>query len=167
MTYKEIPNFKDYFINLNGDIISRKKGFDKILNGSRNNKGYKNYRLTNENGTFTMTLGRLLLMTFDRLPKDGEVCDHIDRNNKNDSISNLRWITNSANNVNRNSKKKYIGVYHKRHKLKNGSEATYFQAKTTVNGKSISIGYYKTDTEAHLAYIDYIEKLHNIKYKSN
>lgn len=167
-TFYEIPTFENYCVNKQGDVISMKNGLEKKLNGSFNNKGYKNYRLTNDFGTKTITIARILLMTFDRMPEINEVCDHIDRNNKNDNLNNLRWITQSANNSNRNSHtKKYTGVYYKKAILKDGSEKTYYQAKMTINGKSKSIGYYKTDYDAHLAFTEKFKEIYGVEYKIN
>jgi hypothetical protein len=163
-----IPTFENYSINKLGEVKSHKNGIEKELFGSINNKGYRNYRLTNSDGTKTLTLGRLLLMTFDRLPMNNEVCDHIDRNNKNDIIENLRWVSQGVNNSNKNSySKKYTGVYYKKAILKDGTEKTYYQTKISINGKSKSIGYYKTDYEAHLAYVKKFKEIYGVEYKMN
>jgi len=163
-----IPTFENYLISKLGQVKSNKNGIEKELYGSINNKGYKNFRLTNIYGTKTLTIGRLLLMTFDRMPKINEVCDHIDRNNKNDILENLRWVSKSVNNSNKNPySKKYTGVYYKKAILKDGTEKTYYQTKISINGKCKSIGYYKTDYEAHLAYVKKFKELYGIEYKIN
>lgn len=36
---------------------------------------------------------RLVLMAFDRMPRDGEEADHIDREPSNNRRENLRWLT--------------------------------------------------------------------------
>jgi len=165
MKWYTIPTFENYKITKCGKIKSMNT--NKELTGSRNNKGYLNFRLTNDSGVKTITIGRLLLMTFNRMPINNEVCDHIDRNNQNDNLNNLRWVSSSANNSNRSSKKKFAGVYYKNMTLKNGTQKTYYQAKIGINGKTISIGYYKTDFEAHLAYAKQFENIYGVKYNIN
>jgi hypothetical protein len=163
----KIPTYSNYEITRCGKVRSIKNGIHTELNGSINNNGYKNFRLTEDGVTKTITVARLMLMTFDRLPKANEVCDHIDRNKSNNRLDNLRWVSHSVNNSNRTSKKKYVGVYYKKNILKDGAEKIYYQAKISVNGKTISIGYYKSDYEAHLAYVNKFEEIYKVPYKMN
>lgn len=161
----KIPTYSNYEITKCGKVRSIKNGTMKPLNGSTNNKGYLNFRLTENGITKTITIARLLLMSFDRLPKLNEVCDHIDRNKSNNQLDNLRWVCQSVNNSNRSSKKKYTGVYYKKSILKNGSEKIYYQAKIAIKGKTVSIGYYKNDFDAHLAYVNKFQEIYNVSYK--
>lgn len=77
--------------------------------------------------------------------------DHINRNGLDNRRSNLRVGTISQNYANfpkkQNTKSKYRGVSFQQRK--NGKQ---WQASTTVNGKSVYIGIYKTKGEAALAY---------------
>ena len=50
-TFYKIPTFENYSISKLGEVKSNKNGIEKQLFGSINNKGYKNFRLTNANGT--------------------------------------------------------------------------------------------------------------------
>jgi hypothetical protein len=162
----KIPTYSNYEITKCGKVRSIKNGINKELNG-RIHKGYKVFTLRQNGLTKTATIARLLLMSFDRLPELNEVCDHIDRNKSNDMLDNLRWVSQSVNNANRTSKKKYLGVYYKKHILKNGDEKIYYQAKIKMNGKCVSIGYYKSDYEAHLAYVNKFEEIYKVSYKLN
>jgi hypothetical protein len=161
----KIPTYSNYEITKCGKVRSIKNGTIKQLNGSTNNKGYLNFRLTENGVTKTITIARLLLMSFGRLPELNEVCDHIDRNKSNNRLDNLRWVSQSVNNSNRTSKKKYTGVYYKKNLLKNGTEKIYYQAKISIKGKTVSIGYYKSDYEAHLAYVNKFQEIYKVSYK--
>lgn len=83
--------------------------------------------------------------------------DHIDGNKINNKLCNLRAATCGENLQNISTKTKAIS----------GFKGAYFhpkaknwQAKIMLNGKTKSLGYYKTPEEAHEAYIDGKKKLH-------
>lgn len=76
--------------------------------------------------------------------------DHVDGNKSNNAFLNLREATDSQNQYNRkkqnNNTSGFKGVsWHK----KTGR----FRAYINSNGKHISLGYYATADEAHMAYI--------------
>jgi hypothetical protein len=84
-----------------------------------------------------------------KLSKDENV-DHIDGNGLNNDPSNLRICTHLENMRNRVKKStpstsEYKGVTFNKRKSK-------WQAKTTVNYKTIHLGYYNNEVEAALAY---------------
>jgi coproporphyrinogen III oxidase-like Fe-S oxidoreductase len=82
------------------------------------------------------------LMTYGYLPTE---IDHIDRNKANNSISNLREVTRSENNLNRglqsNNTMGYPGVYYHRHSGK-------YRAEIKRDKKTTSLGYFNTKEEA-------------------
>jgi hypothetical protein len=84
--------------------------------------------------------------------------DHIDGNEANNRIANLRLATNAENGQNkkkarRDSQTGLIGVtLHKRSGL--------FRATIQVEGKRQSLGYYKTAEEAHQAYLKKKREIH-------
>jgi hypothetical protein len=77
--------------------------------------------------------------------------DHIDIDKSNNSIDNLRILTNQQNCFNTNAKGCY---FHK----KSGK----WVAKITINKKSIYLGRHKTEEEAHEAYLEAKKKYHKI-----
>ena len=82
------------------------------------------------------------------------VVDHINYNIKDNRLVNLRLITNRENTSHRKKKgsSKYTGVcWHKQ----NLNWVAYIQVK----GKNISLGSYKTEYEAHLAYQKALKEL--------
>lgn len=87
-----------------------------------------------------------------------KVIDHIDGNQSNNSIANLREVTQPINCENRhgpqsNNKSGFLGVFwEKRFKV--------WIAKVTVKKKSIHVGSFKTPEAAHQAYLEAKRKLH-------
>ena len=69
--------------------------------------------------------------------------DHINRNKLDNRKSNLRLVNNQENNWNKEAK----GYYWAKHANKWG-------ACIGLNGKTIFLGYYKTEAEARQAYLE-------------
>jgi hypothetical protein len=97
--FYEIPGHNNYVINREGVIINRISG--KILEGSINPAGYKNYRLRKDISGDTHTYGihRLLGIVFMK-PNgciDELVINHLDANKSNNNLSNLEWTTHKGN----------------------------------------------------------------------
>ena len=80
------------------------------------------------------------------------VIDHVDQNKSNNHISNLRNITNQENGFNRRCKGYY---FHK----KSGK----YVAQIKLNNKSLHIGLFDTEDEAHQAYLNKKKELHKIQ----
>jgi len=86
------------------------------------------------------------------MPSASIEIDHRDNNKSNNIYTNLRLATKSQNGSNRPGRGKlYKGVSHYKR------NDTY-QASITVNGKKISLGYFKTAEEARDAYLKGSEK---------
>jgi len=75
--------------------------------------------------------------------------DHIDRNKLNNSIENLRVVTHTQNQWNRNGK----GYYFRKGK---------YAARIIVDGKHKHLGLFETEYEAHQTYLDAKAKYHVI-----
>ena len=93
---RPIANYPGYYISVDGEVYStvRKKGvFRRKYTLCRD--GYKRLRL--KKGGETIRLHREVLKTFDRLPKEGEICRHLDGNPSNNNIWNLKWGTPKEN----------------------------------------------------------------------
>lgn len=98
MIIKPIPNYPDYLITDHGDVFSNK--FDKIrkLKPSNDGKGYYSVVLCTNGKTKKFKVHTLVLMTYDRMPKEGEMCRHFpDDTKSNNHISNLQWGTAKEN----------------------------------------------------------------------
>ena len=86
-----------------------------------------------------------------------KMLDHIDRDNDNNVISNLREANYSQNNANRskvkNSSSKYIGVYKPKGRKK-------WRAVVSIEGKMVCLGSFNTEEEAAQVRDKKAKKLH-------
>ena len=80
-----------------------------------------------------------------------QVIDHIDRNTSNNTVSNLRIVTNQQNLFNTNAK----GYSWDKHAKK-------WKAYIALNSKHIHLGLFATEDEARTAYLIAKEKYHVI-----
>jgi len=161
--WKDIPGFEGYQASNLGRIKSLKCGKEKLIGYTvyKNPKYLK--RQVNINQRCT-SVGVFVLMTFDRLPNEGEECDHIDRNPQNNCLENLRWVTRSVNQINKSAygKSKYKGVYYKTQKNKEGNSLII--SRISINGKQLYLGVFKTEEEAYEAYKQAFKKHHGYEW---
>jgi hypothetical protein len=155
--WKEIPGFEGYQASNLGRIKSFKGGKEKFIGSTSITKnGY--IRCTVFLKGINFNVGRCILMTFNRMPNEGEQCDHIDRNGLNNRIDNLRWVTFQENQLNKktwgNSSLKGVSYCTTSYKRKDGSvgKSTSIKSQITINGQRIHLGYFKTEDEAHKVY---------------
>ena len=142
-----IPGFEDYGISEEGEVYSyRWKRF--II--PYMNKGYYKVHLTKDEKRYLKLLHRLMADTYIPNPDNLLFVDHVDRDTKNNSISNLRWVTHQENMMNAsktkgNTSSLYKGVsWHKRDKK--------WKSQIMINGKNIYLGYFNNEIEAARAY---------------
>lgn len=91
----DIPDYPGYDIHSDGRVYSHKT--DKFLSLSRTTVGYVKVRLYNESGGKTFLVHRLVAKAFLGDHSDTlDVC-HIDSNQLNNDVSNLRWGTKKSN----------------------------------------------------------------------
>lgn len=130
----------DYYVSNYGRIYSKKN--EKILKQNLNGRGYLRVSicLKDENGKakkITSKIHKLVAGTFLKKIKDTYVVDHIDRNKLNNKLSNLRYVSISDNNRNRDVKGSLIITKHETYRV-------YFNK---LNGERIS-STFKTEDEA-------------------
>ena len=87
--YIPIPQYETYGIDVNGNIIDFRTGKKKIA--YLHPEGYYRIQLINPSGTNTLSVSRLVGLTYLENPNNLETIDHIDRNKSNNNVSNLRW----------------------------------------------------------------------------
>ena len=87
-------------------------------------------------------------LEFGEIPED-KVIDHINRNNLDNRLKNLRLASRSDNSRNICRGKKYIGI------VKDKSCKERWKAVIKHNGKSVHIGSYENEIEAAKAYDKY------------
>lgn len=108
----KIDTFPDYLISSYGRVKSLRKGknYGLIIEGSTSN-GYKIIQLRDKNNNRkSITVHRLVALTFLSNPNRFEEIDHIDRNRSNNHVENLRWVNHSMNQKNKSCTKRVIKI---------------------------------------------------------
>jgi len=148
--WKPIKNHPAYFVsNLGnvrdscGNILKQYKCFTA---------DHKTYRMNVSINNKTNQVHRLVAFAFIPNPENLPEVDHIDRKPWNNKVENLRWSKRRQNVLNREFKtgsSKYKGVN------KTGKN---WQARTSVNGKYIHLGTFKSELMAAAAYNKWYEE---------
>ena len=99
--WKEIPDFPDYKISTLGNIMSKKWGDWLQLCPFPDKQGYLSVSLYNKKKIRRCSIHRLLGLTFIPNPDNLPTIDHIDMDNTNNNLSNLRWATYKTQLMNR------------------------------------------------------------------
>lgn len=97
-----IPNHPNYLISKTGYICSLKRKM--IMKPSRCGAGYLGLYLDGKKEL----VHRLVALTFIKNPKNKPQVNHIDKDKKNNNVSNLEWVTQSENLRHRYNVKNYI-----------------------------------------------------------
>lgn len=135
--WKDIPDFPDYEVSKDGKVRNKKS--KKILKHYLGVRGYYVVNLRKDAKPSTIYVHRLLAQAFIPNPSNKRFVDHKDRDRKNNTLSNLRWVNsienaqNSERVINNSSGEIYIHQYFKVHI---DNEVVKFQ------------GYYQTLQEA-------------------
>lgn len=116
----------------------RKNGY---LNTVVTNKGYLGVRLNKDKTKKFYYIHRLVAEHFINDDKDLPQVDHIDNDKQNNKIQNLRWVSNSANMVNKPCK----GYTWDKSKGK-------WQSQISCKNKHYNLGRFDTEQEAKDAY---------------
>ena len=143
-----IPGFEEeYGISEDGEVYSyRLKRFLKTTL----DKGYYRVMLTKDERRYLKLLHRLIAETFIPNPDNLPLIDHINRDKTNNSIANLRWVTNQQNCMNQSKSKNttsslHKGVYwDKQHKK--------WRSQIMIDGKTINLGRFNSEEEAARKY---------------
>lgn len=128
MLYKKINNYNNYIIFTSGKIYNIKN--NKFIKQTKLSVGYSKVMLRNDTNRECLYIHRLLGEHFINNDNNLRCIDHIDRNPANNSLENLRWVSYSDNNKNKNMYKNNKSGYTGVQKNKN-----YWQAVWHVNGK--------------------------------
>jgi hypothetical protein len=134
----KVAGFSRYTVCADGNVINDKKKM--VLKGSPDKTtGYRRYCIINDDGKKKMMFcHRLVALALIPNPEQKQMVDHIDRNKFNNHISNLRWATNSENQINTPMRKRKIegdGYRHIRERTMYGKQ--YYELKIQRKGKCI------------------------------
>ena len=164
MDYSIFRDYNDYIIFMNGKVYSLKR--NKFKKPVLNKKGYYRIGLRNDNTEKHFSLHRILAECFLKNPHNFNTIDHIDRNQQNNKINNLRFasirLQNINKNINNNNKTGVKGITF--HKTYNCYVATWC-IKYKQFSKSFSVNKYG-DKEAKKLAIDYRNKMFEKHYKN-
>jgi hypothetical protein len=146
--WKEITDYPNYEISNLGNIRNKNNNLIPYLNKS----GYYCIKLYTEE--YPKLIHKLIAEAFIPNPNSLFEIDHIDRNRKNNSLDNLRWVSRSQNQYNRNMKtqkstSKYRGV-----SLNKGINK--WRVRIKMNGKDTHIGYFETEEEGARAFNEFV-----------
>ena len=97
--WKDINGFEGKYQVSTWGRIRNAKG--KVLKPYKNHKGYLKVALCKDGENYKRRVNRLVAESFIPNPDNKPQVDHLDGNKENNSISNLRWVTNSENQQNR------------------------------------------------------------------
>ena len=140
---EEFPGSQEYMIYPNGDVLSLKT--DIIMKTSNHKDGYKMIGMKDENGKQVMRyVHRLVAKYFIPNPRNLNEVDHINRDETDNRIENLRWVTH-AENLQNKGKYKNNKSGHKYISYHNPTDRWQFQKR--INGKIINKTL-KTKTDA-------------------
>ena len=97
---KKISGFDNYFVTIDGEVIStnyRQKGIIRVMANCNGLKGRKIITLSNNGKPKTRPIHRLVAETFIPNPNNLPEVNHIDEDFTNNKVSNLEWITHIDN----------------------------------------------------------------------
>ena len=95
--FRDIQGYENYQITSWGRVYSKiSKDF---LAQEETDSGYLRVTLVNEEGKRHCRVHRLVAGEFVPNPLDKPQVNHIDGNRKNNSFSNLEWVTNKENKI--------------------------------------------------------------------
>ena len=155
--WKDVPNYEvRYKVSNLGRVKSILKNGEKIMKGSMSVKGYMQYTLTMKPKYNVFTGQQLVAMAFlNHIPCGVNlVIDHINDNKLDNRVENLQIVTNRYNSYKTQGKysSKYKGVYFVKATKK-------WRSHIVINNKTIHLGYFDNEYQAHLAYQKAIPEL--------
>tara|TARA_R110000772_G_scaffold180536_1_gene291822 strand:+ start:800 stop:1294 length:495 start_codon:yes stop_codon:yes gene_type:complete len=155
-TFKDIPTWEGiYQVSDIGNVKSLPRRYspgENILRPTVSRDGYLKVCLKANERKESFEVNRLMALAFisDSYTERDLVCDHIDRDRKNNKLSNLRLVSHRKNSTNTVRANRLTGAYRQGNK---------WQASIGTMNKSKYIGLYATEMEAHQAYLKALELL--------
>lgn len=139
--FKDVVGYEGmYTIGDRGTVISYQNGKPKTLTPQNNGQGYMFVRLTKDKQKKYIYVHNLILEAFVGERQNGYEADHINGSTSDNRLENLRYVTRAENLQN---------CYGRGYVFKNN----VYQVSLSVNNRTKYIGCFKTEEEAHAAYI--------------
>ncbi len=153
--FKTIAGYPRYQVSNFGRVKSLAYNKERILKHGINSRGYPTLSLFINSKSHSITVHKLVSRTFIGEPNGLDV-DHIDEDKTNNNLSNLRYLSRREN-VSRSIKRKNLeGVSFSRNTTHHKKP---WRSQIIIKGKSVFLGYFPTEIEAHAAYIKIREEL--------
>ena len=146
----------DLICYLDGNIWRQNKNYKEEIwcKFVSNSKDYYKIRINGKN----YRNNRLIALAFKDFTLDSKlVCDHINHDIHDNSLKNLRPVTNQQNNFNRQKTKGYRKRSYIR---KDGTETITWEIQLIINGKRITKNV-KTEELARLGYLE-LKRIHHL-----
>jgi hypothetical protein len=155
--WKHIKGYEGFYMINNLGVIMNTNG--KVLKQSISTDGYYVLGLCKFGKRTNFRVHVLMAINFlSHIPTKNIVVDHKDNNPLNNHLSNLQVITTRENTSKDRFRKKYtskyLGVYWHKHAKK-------WCASFGVGKKTINLGYYHNEIDAHNAYLDKLKEIEN------
>ncbi len=148
--WRSIDGFIDYQVSNIGRVRNSKTG--RILKPRYRGKkmNYQSVALYNGGGQVNFSIHRLVANEFIPNPENKQQVDHIDGNKENNVYTNLRWATNSENQINNIHKRSNHTSIYKGVSWNKGTNK--WIVKITLNTKQMHLGLYTDEVEAAKVY---------------
>lgn len=147
--WKTIEEFPNYAISNKGEVINKKT--KRILKSHIDKDGYYKVILSYTKPQKHKFIHRLLANAFVPNPDNLPYVDHIDRDKKNNLLTNLRWVNRTQNNQNTDTRGQsgYKGVFLKKSKF---NLKKPYEVYINYNKTRFFVGAFSTPEEAAIAY---------------
>lgn len=151
----KISNF-GYVLSCHNNRYGKSKTW-RLNIGQANKWGYRMVHLFYGKHIKTFCVHKLVCEYFIPNPNNHSQANHLDKNKLNCHVDNLEWVSHRENGTHRwlTDKKtsRFIGVF----QSSKTRPSKRWRAAITFGGAQIGLGSYKTEEEAHLAYLFALE----------
>ena len=148
--WRTVSGYPNYQVSNVGRVMNIKTG--QVLKLKSNiTTGYTSLKLSSKGIQVDVYIHRLIAEAFLPAPDDPSFrcVDHIDRDRSNNTLSNLRWVSNSYNQANR-TKSLYKSSQYKGVRWR--KDRNTWRVKITKDGIEHYVGNFKNEIEAARAY---------------